>query len=178
MGETGHSRSGRRRKSYKAEAPGTRNRRNRLNSRSFASLRMTNLNRATHLERHPDRLVPSSEGVADGEAETGDARGTEVQVVVDEVEFRFGTDEEVALGIELDAGAEVSHEVLVARVVGVVTIAASLTVDAGVQRADAGGQLKIRVAREFGRVNGVDVQQKWTKRKCGVATVLALVCLP
>src|SRR5882762_4913548 len=138
MGETGHSRSGRRRKSYKAEARGTRN---RLNSRSFASLRMTSLNRVTHLERHPGRLLPSSEGVADGEAEAGDARGAEIQVVVDEVEFRLGTDEKTALGIELDAGAEVSHEVFVARVVGVITVAASLTVDTGIQRADASDQL-------------------------------------
>src|SRR5258707_7093567 len=136
---------------------------------------MTNLNWDD--ESTSSRLV-SSEGVADGEAEAGDARGAEVQVVVDEVEFRLGTDEKTALGIELDAGAEVSHEVFVARVVGVITVAASLTVDTGIQRADASDQFKIGVAGELGRVNGVDIQKKWTKRQGGGAGVLALDCLP
>src|SRR5580693_1306878 len=149
--------------------------RNRQNRRSFASLRDDKSKSRRQIE--VAGLVPSK-GVADGEAEAGDARGAEVQIVIDQVQFRLGTDEEVALGIELDAGAEVSHEVLVARVVGVVPVAASLAVDAGIQCADAGDQLKIGVAREFGRVNRVGVQKKWTKRKGGVAAVLALVCLP
>src|SRR5271166_1215382 len=120
----------------------------------------------------------ASEGVADGQAIAGDVRGAEVQVVVDEVEFRLGTDEEAALGIELDADAEVSHEVFVARVIGVVAIAAALTVDTGVDCAEAADQYKIGVARQFGRVDGVDIQKDRAKRKRGVAAVIALGCLP
>src|SRR5882724_6980216 len=125
-----------------------------------------------------DRCHFSSEGVPDREAEAGNARGAEVQVVVDEVEARLRTDEEVALGIELEAGTKVSHEVFVAGVVGVVAIAASLTVDTSVDRADATAKFKIRVAREFGCINGVEVKKDWTKRKSGVTAVVALVCLP
>jgi len=79
------------------------------------------------------------------------------------VEARLRTDEEVALGIELEAGTKVSHEVFVAEVVGVVAIAASLTVDTSVDRADATAKFKIRVAREFGCINGVEVKKDWSE---------------
>src|SRR5271154_5528261 len=112
----------------------------------------------------------SSEGVADGEAKAGEARRAEVQVVVDEIKSRFGADKETALGIKLEAGAEVCHKMFVGRIVGVIAVAASLAVDTGVQCADAAVKLKIGVLRKFGRVNGIEVQKNWAKWKGRVAT--------
>src|SRR5271169_6769189 len=123
-------------------------------------------------------LVPS-ESVADRRPVAGGVRGTEQLVVGDEVDFGLGTDEEAALGIDLDAGAEGSHEVFVARVIGIVAIAALGTVDTGVHRADAGRQLQVGVAGEFGRVNPAEVQEEWTIRDVdGESGETALVCLP
>ena len=65
--------------------------------------------------------------------------------------------------------AEVRPEVIVGHKVGAASIAASGTVEAGVERADAAAQLKIRMARELGRVNGVEVKKDGTKREGGVA---------
>ena len=49
-------------------------------------------------------------------------------------------------GIELEPGAEISHEVFVARIVGVVAVAAAVAVLASIDRANAGGKLQIGVA--------------------------------
>jgi len=123
--------------------------------------------------RAREELLSLLEGVTDGESVARDARRTEVQVVVDEIESGLGADEKSAFGIELNAGAEVPHEVFVGHKVSD-AIAATGTVEAGVERADAAGQLKIRMAREFGRVNGVEVKKDWTKREGRVASVATL----
>jgi len=132
----------------------------------------------TVLSRIPGSVV-LFEGVADGQAVTSDAWRTEVQVVVDQVKSAFGTNEEAAVtGIQLEAGAEIHQEVFVALVIGVVSVPATLTVDAGVLGADAADEFQIGVASELRRVNGIDVEKDGAKWESRVAAVFPLASLP
>ena len=117
-------------------------------------------------------------GVADRKPETRNARRTEVQVVVDEVELGLGTDKKVARGIELKPSTEIYHEMFVGRVVAVIAVAASLAVDACVDRAQTAAQFQIGVAGKFGRIHRVGVQKEWTKRKSRIAAVIPPGRLP
>src|SRR5208282_2750093 len=107
------------------------------------------------------RLSPCKTGitlferVADGKAEARGIRRTEQLVVGDEIDLGLWPDEEIVRGIELEARAEVSHEVFIGRVVGV-AIAAILAIDTCIDRADAGNQLQVGMAGEFGCVNPVE----------------------
>ena len=121
----------------------------------------------TVLSRIPGSVV-LFEGVADGQAVTSDAWRTEVQVVVDQVKSAFGTNEEAAVtGIQLKASAEIHQEVFVALVIGVVSVPATLTVDAGVLGADAADEFQIGVASELRRVNGIDVEKMGRNGRVG-----------
>ena len=132
----------------------------------------------TVLSRIPGSVV-LFEGVADGQAVTSDAWRTEVQVVVDQVKSAFGTNEEAAVtGIQLEAGAEIHQEVFVALVIGVVSVPATLTVDAGVLGADAADEFQIGVASELRRVNGIDIEKDGAKWQSRVAAVFTLASLP
>src|SRR5260370_2149163 len=84
--------------------------------------RMTNLNQAANPNLHRvtnlNRLLSSTEGVADRKAVARDARGAVIDVVVDEVEVCFGANEEATRWIEFEPGAEVATEVVAVLVIG------------------------------------------------------------
>ena len=136
---------------------------------------MTNLDRMTN----PTKWLSSSEGVADRGAEAGNIPGTVVRVVVNQVNARLGADEEAALGIKLDAGAEVPVEVVTGLVIrATIGAAGGSRVEAGAQRADAADQLQVGVACELGRVDGIEVIKKRTKIVAGAEVIVGLGCSP
>src|ERR1700677_196860 len=100
-----------------------------------------------------------SECVANGGADAGGIGTGIVRVVIDQVNTRFGTDEEAALGIKLDAPAEVCVKVLAAGdETAVAGNSASIAiVQTSAHGADATDEFQIGVAGNLRRVHDVEV---------------------
>ena len=80
-----------------------------------------------------------------------------------EIEARLGTNKKAALGIKLESGAEICVEVITGLVIGAgVNSAIRAGIEAGAQRANAAHQFEVGVAREFRRVDGINVIKQRT----------------
>src|SRR5260370_40777975 len=136
---------------------------------------MTNVNQAANTNRQRvtnlNRLLSSTEGVADRKAVARDARGAVIDVVVEEVEVCFGANEEATRWIEFEPGAEVAHEVVAVLVIGADERAIGSRVEARAQGTEAAKKLQVGVAGELGRVNSVDVVKDRTIRDAAIQVV-------
>jgi hypothetical protein len=104
-----------------------------------------------------------SEGVADGDTVAEGVPGTELRVVVDQIEARLGTDEEASPGIQLDTTAHVPHEMGAAgEALG--SCAGGLRLKAGVEDATAAHQLNTNTLGQLRRPDGIAIEKHRAKR--------------
>jgi hypothetical protein len=116
-----------------------------VNIRSFASLRMT--------------ALVSAEGVAYGNAQTGDTTREKLSVVFDEVKMSFGANEEIAFGIDFEAAADVSGKVIDVAVIdaGIEAAVQVLSIETSAENAGTSLKFQICTTRHLERVNAVHV---------------------
>src|SRR5581483_9850272 len=126
------------------------------NQLTIAILRWRPACELSRSDRYPGgwRELSAPEGVSDRQSVTRGPGGRELHVVANQVEMRFWPDKEVSVGIEPQAGPEVSHEMLAA---DKICAADKITIDhvlveADILDADAGGQFRFDKLAQVRRV--------------------------
>jgi len=104
-------------------------------------------------------LVGSTEGVADRNTQSGDAAREKLSVVFYKVKVAFGTDKEIAFGIDFESAADVSGYVIDVAVVdtGVEAAIQVLTVETGAENAETSLKLEVAAVCDLEHVNGVRI---------------------
>ena len=103
-----------------------------------------------------------SEGVADGDTVAEGVPGTELRVVVDQIEARLGADEEASPSIHLDTAAYVPHEMGAAG--EALRTGAGLRLKAGVQDASAAHHLNTKTLGQLRGPDGIAIEKHRAKR--------------
>src|ERR1700722_1413739 len=123
-------------------------------------------------------LVVPAKGITYGSPDPRSIRRTEQLVVGYEIDFRLRTNEKAALRIDLESRSKITHEMFVAVVVRVVTIAALRAIDSRIHCANTGDQFQVNMAGKLRRVHSVEVQKYGTIRSRNQPRILALGCFP
>src|SRR5882762_5209771 len=107
------------------------------------------------------QVLTGAERVTDGRTVSEYPRRSVLVVVVYEIVMEFGTDEESAAGVELQAGPELSHEVCAGRVVraGNVVAGVIICIEASGGGTETGREFRRQVLGELVSVVAVEIPE-------------------